>query len=214
MSAAQSNSLLVLPQATEHSHFLTNKIQAILIGPFETGSDFAQPSLRSEHVCPHNLHFTEKRDANVAVLTVSDRTFRGHSEDLSGQYLVQALLEQFNGEVLTKVVPDEFEQIKGALLAWAGSVDLILTTGGTGLAPRDVTPEATRAVLEREADGIRTLMMHESLQHTRLAALSRSVAGTRAGTLIVNMPGSLKAVRECFGAIREVLPHALSLLKT
>ncbi len=112
------------------------------------------------------------------------------------------------------IVPDEREQIAAVLCEWSDvkQLNLILTTGGTGLAPRDVTPEATRSVIEREAQGIAEAMRFHSLQYTPRAMLSRGVAGVRGRTLIINLPGSPKAVRESLGYILEALPHAINLL--
>jgi molybdenum cofactor synthesis domain-containing protein len=112
------------------------------------------------------------------------------------------------------IIPDEREEIEAMLREWSDEkrVNLILTTGGTGLAPRDVTPEATKAVIDREAPGIAEAMRAVSLQHTPFGMLSRGVAGTRGRTLIINLPGSPKAVKECLECILPVLPHAVNLL--
>jgi molybdopterin adenylyltransferase len=112
------------------------------------------------------------------------------------------------------IIPDERELIEGTLREWSDEkgLNLILTTGGTGLAPRDITPEATRAVIDREAPGIAEAMRAASLQHTPFGMLSRGVAGTRRRTLIINLPGSPKAVKECLECILPVLPHAVNLL--
>ncbi len=152
----------------------------------------------------------------IGVLTISDRASRGEYEDLSGPALGEMVREHFGEDVdLTFVVPDEFMEIKRALLKWCddAKLDLILTTGGTGFAPRDVTPEATRAVIEKEAPGLVHAMIAASLQKTPHAMLTRMVAGIRGQTLIVNLPGSPAAARENLGVILPALPHAIELLR-
>ncbi len=152
----------------------------------------------------------------VAILTVSDRAARGEAEDLSGPAIAQIVQEQLQASIAKRqIVPDEQAQIQTALVAWAdsGEVDLILTTGGTGFAPRDVTPEATQAVIDRPAPGIAEAMRAASLQVTPHAMLSRAAAGMRGRALIVNLPGSPKAVRENLAVILPVLPHAVELLQ-
>lgn len=150
----------------------------------------------------------------AAVLTVSDRCARGEAADESGPHLVARLREAGFRVEDPGVVPDEPAQITRALLrlADADGVGLILTTGGTGVSPRDRTPEATRPLLEREAPGIAEALRAAALRQTAHGMLSRGLAGTRGHTLIVNLPGSLKAVREAFEVLAPVLPHALSLL--
>lgn len=152
---------------------------------------------------------------NVAVLTVSDRRFRGEGEDEGGP-LCETLAREIGGQIVaTAIVPDERADIEKALIQWcdAGGVDLILTTGGTGLGVRDVTPEATRAVIDREAQGIAEAMRAHGMRLTPYAALSRQVCGMRAATLIVNLPGAPKAIRECFDGVREILPHAIEMMR-
>lgn len=151
----------------------------------------------------------------IGVLTVSDKGSRGEREDTSGA-AIREMAETVGAEVRRyAVVPDERAKIGAALREWSdsGEIDLLLTTGGTGLASRDVTPEATLDVLERQAPGIVELMRQEGLRHTPMAALSRAVAGTRARTLIVNLPGSERGVRESLGAILPVLTHAVETLR-
>ena len=153
---------------------------------------------------------------DVGILTVSDRASRGESEDRSGPLLVRLVKEELGWRVAVQaVVPDERVRIAEVLRRWADEEDvaLILTTGGTGFAPRDVTPEATRDVIDREAPGLVEAMRAESLRVTPHAMLSRAVAGMRGRTLIVNMPGSPKAVAEQFAVIRPALPHAIRLLR-
>ena len=150
----------------------------------------------------------------AVVITVSDRCARGEREDLSGALLVE-LLREAGAEVVAKeVVSDDLEPLAGRLRALAerDDVNLVLTTGGTGLSPRDNTPEATRAVVEREVPGLAEAMRAETLRQTPTAMLSRGVCGTRSGALIVNLPGSPKGVRECFAVVRPVLAHAVGLL--
>jgi molybdenum cofactor synthesis domain-containing protein len=149
------------------------------------------------------------------LLTLSDRSSRGEREDSSGPAL--ARLIQAEGWSVTKqqILPDEESAIRDVLMEWSdgGDVDVILTTGGTGFALRDVTPEATRAVIQREAPGLAEVMRAESLKKTPHAMLSRSIAGIRGRVLIVNLPGSPKGAVENFQTILPVLPHAVQLLK-
>jgi molybdenum cofactor synthesis domain-containing protein len=151
---------------------------------------------------------------DVTVLTISDSAHARRREDRSGP-AVRARLEQLGFRVTAvEVLPDEREAISTRLaaLADAGEVGAIFTTGGTGVAARDVTPEATRDVLEKEIPGIAELMRTRGLQSTPLAALSRAVAGTRGAALIVNLPGSPRGAVESLDAIVEVVPHVLDLL--
>ena len=150
----------------------------------------------------------------AAVITASDACSRGEREDSSGAALVE-LLEASGAEVVEKrILSDELEPLVQALtdLAARNDINLILTTGGTGLGPRDNTPEATLQVIEREAPGIAEAIRAESLTVTPMAMISRGVAGVASGTLIVNFPGSPKAVRESFAVIKPVLAHAVDLL--
>jgi molybdopterin adenylyltransferase len=151
----------------------------------------------------------------VGVVTISDKGSRGEREDLSIEE-VRKLVPLLPGTIVAyTVIPDEKEIISEALINLADQkqVDLIVTSGGTGLSPRDVTPEATRQVIEREIPGMAEAMRRESVKKTPLAVLSRGLAGTRGATLIVNLPGSPKAVRENLRALLPVIPHAIDKLK-
>jgi molybdenum cofactor synthesis domain-containing protein len=150
----------------------------------------------------------------AAVLTISDSASRGEREDRSGPAVI-AELEKLGGRVaVAEIVPDDVDLIATKLREYAGreDVNLILTTGGTGFAPRDNTPEATRSVIEREAPGLAELMRFRSLDETPLAPLSRAVCGIRGRALIVNLPGSTRGAVQNFTAIRSSLPHAIGLL--
>ncbi|HYY07945.1 MAG TPA: MogA/MoaB family molybdenum cofactor biosynthesis protein, partial [Actinomycetota bacterium] len=148
----------------------------------------------------------------AAVLTVSDGVSNGTRPDGSGD-AAEELLRDSGFEVAERrVVADDRSAIEPALMELAGANRLVVTTGGTGFGPRDVTPEATRAVIDREAPGLAELMRSIGLSQTPMAALSRAVAGALGGTLIVNLPGSPKGVRESLGAVLPVIPHAVELL--
>jgi len=149
----------------------------------------------------------------AAVITMSDKGSRGEREDLSGPAIAQ-LLPEIGVEVAHyEIIPDEKALIKEKLIHYSRIVDVIFTTGGTGLSPRDVTPEATLDVIDREVPGIAEAMRLEGLKKTRRAMLSRSVAGVRGRTLIINLPGSPKAIEEGLEAILEVIPHAVEKIK-
>jgi molybdopterin adenylyltransferase len=151
-------------------------------------------------------------DTRAVVITVSDRCFNGQQNDLSGPAVRRLLEEAGVGSVGSVTVPDELDQIVIALHHHAYTANLLVTTGGTGLAPRDVTPEATRLVCDRIIDGLSERMRADGLQHTPLAPLSRAVCGSTGTTLIVNLPGSPAGARTSFSAILPLLPHALDLL--
>ena len=153
-------------------------------------------------------------EIRAAVITVSSSLARGDGEDESGPALV-AFAERIGARVVDhETVPDERELIEGRLRYWSdhGGCELVLTTGGTGLSPDDVTPEATRAAIEREAPGIAEAMRAASREHTDKWMLSRGVAGTRGRTLIVNFPGNPPSIEQAGAAIADALPHALALL--
>ena len=151
----------------------------------------------------------------AVVITSSDACSVGEREDESGATLVQ-LLTELGAEIVAKeIVNDDLDPLADKLRAYAerADVNLIMTTGGTGFGPRDNTPEATRRVIEREAPGLAEAMRIETLKNTPMAMISRGVCGIRSGALIVNLPGSPKAVRESFEVIRPVLAHAIALLE-
>lgn len=150
----------------------------------------------------------------AVIITASDRCARGEQEDLSGAALAE-LLREIGAEIVAReVVSDDLEPLSEQLRAFAerGDVNLIVTTGGTGFAPRDNTPEATLRVIEREAPGLAEAMRLETRRDTPMAMISRGVSGIRSGTLIINLPGSPKGVRESFAVIKPVLTHAVALL--
>jgi molybdenum cofactor synthesis domain-containing protein len=147
----------------------------------------------------------------AAVITVSDGVAAGERQDGSGEAL-QAMLTEAGYEVTRDLVPDEADRISAAILAAASTHALVVTTGGTGFGVRDVTPEATDAVLERHAPGLIQAMVSAGLEVTPMAALTRATAGTVGNSLVVNLPGSPKGATENLAAIMEVIPHALQLL--
>lgn len=149
------------------------------------------------------------------ILTLSDRSARGEREDLSGPALADLIRAQSWLVVKQTILPDDESRIRDLLVEWADSreVDIILTTGGTGFSPRDVTPEATHAVVQREASGLAEAMRSASLAKTPHAMLSRAIAGIRGKTLIINLPGSPKGAVENLQIVMPVLGHAVQLLK-
>ncbi len=152
---------------------------------------------------------------NAAILTVSDKGSRGQRQDISGGLIREMLAGIEISVVKYEIVPDEMEVITTRLAEWAdgGGVDIILTSGGTGLAARDITPEATLAVVDRAVPGIAETMRVKSLEKTPMAMLSRAVAGLRGQCLIINLPGSPKAVRECLEVVLPAIPHAVEIIK-
>lgn len=151
----------------------------------------------------------------IGIVTISDRSSRGERADASGPALADIILAQGWEVIERTVIPDEFPVIRDLLAAWSDShrFDVILTTGGTGFARRDVTPEATRAVIERETPGLAEAMRAASLQRTPHAMLSRAVAGLRGSTLLINLPGSPKGATENIQTLLPVLSHAVQLLQ-
>jgi molybdopterin adenylyltransferase len=152
---------------------------------------------------------------NAGILTVSDKGSRGQRQDISGGVIREMLASIGGRTVKYEIVPDERDIIAARLIEWAdgGEVDVILTTGGTGLARRDVTPEATLDVIDRAVPGIAEAMRAKSLEKTPMAMLSRAAAGQRGRCLIVNLPGSPKAVRECLEVALPAIPHAVEIIK-
>lgn len=151
----------------------------------------------------------------IAVLIVSDRVSRGEMEDKTGPHLAEVIRKHGWNVVATKVVPDERREIEKALREWSDSdeAEVILTAGGTGLGPRDVTPEATLEVIERRVDGLADVMRSEGMKSTPRAALSRGIAGVRSDTLIVNLPGSPRGAEESLEAIAAVITHAVAMIR-
>jgi molybdopterin adenylyltransferase len=151
----------------------------------------------------------------VGILTISDKGSRGERQDKSGE-AIREILPSIDARIVNyEIIPDEKELIAKKLVKWVDedNLDVLITTGGTGLTPRDVTPEATLAVVDRIVPGIAEAMRAESLKKTPMAMLSRAVVGTRGKCLIINLPGSPKAVRECLEVVLPALPHAVETLK-
>jgi molybdenum cofactor synthesis domain-containing protein len=156
-----------------------------------------------------------KKMFTVGILTISDKGSRGERQDKSGEAIREIISSMDVRIVNYDIIPDEKELIIEKLVKWVDEddLDVLITTGGTGLTPRDVTPEATLAVVDRVVPGFAEAMRAESLKKTPMAMLSRAVAGTRGKCLIINLPGSPRAVRECLEVILPALPHAVETLK-
>lgn len=152
---------------------------------------------------------------NIGILTISDKGSKGQRLDKSGETIRDMVAALKSTVTKYEIVPDENDVIAAELCDWAdnGKLDIIFTTGGTGLSKRDVTPEATLSVIDREVPGIAEAMRVKSLEKTPMAMLSRAVVGQRGQCLIINLPGSVKAVRECLETIMPALPHAVEIIK-
>jgi molybdopterin adenylyltransferase len=152
---------------------------------------------------------------HFGILTISDKGSQGQRLDKSGETIRETVAQLNSSVVKYEIVPDEPGIISSRLKEWAdgGEVDVILTTGGTGLGYRDVTPEATLSIIDKEVPGIAEVMRSKSLEKTPMAMLSRAVAGLRGQCLIINLPGSTKAVQECLEVILPALPHAVAIIK-
>lgn len=162
-----------------------------------------------EHGRPMNIKI------NAGIITISDRSFRGEREDTSGPVIVE-MLKSIGAEIVDfRIVPDEKDMIINAMKVLADelNVDLIVSTGGTGLSSRDVTPEATLEIIDKRTPGIEEAMRAESMKITPYGMLSRAVAGIRGKTLIINLPGSPKAVKETLSVVLPALPHAIEILR-
>jgi molybdenum cofactor synthesis domain-containing protein len=152
---------------------------------------------------------------NIGILTISDKGSKGQRQDKSGEAIRDGAARMKGAVVKYEIVPDEIEIIAEKLADWAdsGKVDVILTTGGTGLSQRDVTPEATLSIIDRSVPGFAEAMRSRSLEKTPMAMLSRAAAGQRGRCLIINLPGSTKAVQECLEVIIPAIPHAVEIIK-
>lgn len=149
----------------------------------------------------------------VGILTSSDSSAQGEREDESGRVIDELATAAGFSVTMREVVPDDYDTIVDRLTRWSEQVNVVLTTGGTGFGPRDVTPEATRAVAERLAPGLSEIMRYKTSEFTTLSYLSRGVSGTRGGCLIVNLPGSPRGVRQCLDVLLPLLPHALQTME-
>lgn len=150
---------------------------------------------------------------DAGILTISDSCYEGRRIDESGKYLVDVCRRAGWHVLKYEIVPDEKESIKNKLILFSSAVDLILTTGGSGPGPRDVTPEATSEVLEKHIPGISELLRIKTFARTKFSVLSRGIAGIKGNTLIINLPGGLKAVKECFEILMDIIPHTIEMVR-
>jgi molybdenum cofactor synthesis domain-containing protein len=152
---------------------------------------------------------------NIGILTISDKGSKGQRQDKSGEAIRDGVSRMKSAVVKYEIVPDEMDIIADKLADWAdsGKLDVILTTGGTGLSQRDVTPEATLSIIDRSVPGFAEAMRAKSLEKTPMAMLSRAVSGQRGQCLIINLPGSPKAVQECLEVIIPAIPHAVEIIR-
>ncbi|MFC1970967.1 molybdopterin adenylyltransferase [Chloroflexota bacterium] len=151
----------------------------------------------------------------VGILTISDKGSKGQRHDRSGEVIRESLSQLDSSVIKYEIIPDEQEIIAGRLAGWAdeGEVDVLLTTGGTGLSRRDVAPEATLSVIDKTVPGFSEAMRAKSLEKTPMAVLSRAMAGVRGNCLIINLPGSPRAVQECLEVVLLAIPHAVEIIK-
>lgn len=229
LSAASVAALTLYDWAKSHDPAMSFSVRLIRKSGGKSGEWKAEPEAQIPHADPAgalqemhrsqtpHTHASEEKDMNIraAVLTVSDRASQGIYEDKSGA-LLGKLLAKAGIEVLaTALVPDELEQIQGELIRLVDNFqpDLVLTTGGTGFSPRDWTPEATRAVVEREVPGIPEMLRQHSAKGDLRTYLSRAAAGIRGKTLIVNLPGSARAVQEQWDTLTPILPHSIAMVR-
>ena len=186
---------------------------SLIAGSTVAGDEAAAGNVRTAHISQNSQNGSTVR-YRAAIICASDRCFQGLREDTSSPIIAEMLTGQGYEITATVMLPDEYEALRKAMVRIAdeGSADLIVTTGGTGLAPRDVTPEATAAVIDRAVPGIPEAMRAESMKITPHGMLSRGIAGIRKRTLIINLPGSPKAVKENLSCILPALDHALLML--
>ena len=163
-----------------------------------------------------NTNHINEGEFRVGILTISDSGFKGDREtDVSGNTIMDMISDSTLSVIKRDMVPDEVNAIADTLRAWSdsGEIDVVLTTGGTGLGPRDVTPEATKSILDIEVQGIAEAMRMKTFEITPYSMLRRSVSGVRSGCLIINLPGSPKAVKECLDIVLPSIPHGLQIIR-
>lgn len=210
LSTVSANCILKFPSSSQGLSEISGFVEGILIGPFQTLKKLSDLDTTAipEHV------EKEKIIIKCGVLSVSDRASKGEYEDKTGPALVEKCTESWGGEVFYRLVSDDKELIKSLLISMSDACDVVFTTGGTGFSPRDVTPDATKEVIDKETPGLVTKMLMDGLKNTEYACLSRMVAGIRKKTLIINFPGSMGGVNDCFLSIKSIIPHAVSLIKS